>query len=115
MRMDRQQMQRCLEQVTEYQASGQKAGVWALAHGISVHALASWCRNAQNWRAIIAGVAVAPPSACKPSGFVAARVAPSSAPPCVRVELSAGALRLDLHWPLSHTRELSALVRELAR
>jgi hypothetical protein len=115
MRMDRQQMQRCLEQVTEYQASGQKAGVWALARGISVHALASWCRNAPNWRAIIAGVAVAPPSACKPGGFVAARVAPSSAPPCVRVELSAGALRLDLHWPLSHTRELSALVRELAR
>ena len=23
--------------------------------------------------------------------------------------------RLDLHWPLGHTRELAALVRELAR
>jgi hypothetical protein len=27
--------------------------------------------------------------------------------------MSAGAPRLDLHWPLTHTLELAALVREL--
>jgi len=33
----------------------------------------------------------------------------------VHIELSAGAARLDLHWPLAHTRELADLLRELGR
>jgi hypothetical protein len=46
---------------------------------------------------------------------VAARVAPNSGATSVRVELNAGAARLELHWPLAHTRELAALLRELGR
>jgi hypothetical protein len=47
---------------------------------------------------------------------VAARVASSAASsPSVRVELNAGPVRLDLHWPLAHTRELAALLREFSR
>jgi hypothetical protein len=33
----------------------------------------------------------------------------------VRVELNAGSARLELHWPLAHTRELAALLRELGQ
>jgi hypothetical protein len=46
---------------------------------------------------------------------VTARVAPSAAPASVRIEVSAGPARLDLHWPLAHTRELAALLREIGR
>ncbi|MBK6866360.1 MAG: hypothetical protein IPG91_24125 [Ideonella sp.] len=46
---------------------------------------------------------------------MAARVAPSAAPASVRIELSAGAARLDLHWPLAHARELAVLLREIGR
>lgn len=34
---------------------------------------------------------------------------------CVRVEFTAGAVRLDLHWPLAHSGELAGLLRELGR
>jgi len=33
----------------------------------------------------------------------------------VRIELNAGAARIELHWPLAHARELAALLRELGR
>lgn len=115
MRMDRQEMLRCLEVVAEYRASGQKCGVWAAAHGMSSHALSSWSRHEKDWRAIIDGVDVVASASLKPKGFVPARLPPHSASNSVRVELCAGATRLDLHWPLSHTRELASLVRELAR
>ena len=115
MRMDRQQMLRCLEVVAEYRASGQKCGVWAEAHGMSSHALASWSRHAKDWRAIIDGVGVVALPTVKPKGFVAALIPAHGASSSVRVELCAGATRVDLHWPLSHTRELAAWVRELAR
>jgi hypothetical protein len=46
---------------------------------------------------------------------VAARLAPNTASTSVRVELSAGGARLELHWPLAHTRELAALLRELGQ
>jgi hypothetical protein len=46
---------------------------------------------------------------------VAARVAPCTAATSVRLELSAGSCRLELHWPLAHTRELAALLRELGQ
>ena len=115
MRMDRQQMVRCLEVVGEYRASGEKAGVWAASRGMSVHALSSWCRNALNWKAIIDGVEVAAPPSVKPNGFVAARLPAHGGSGSVRIELSAGSTRLDLHWPVTHARELATLVRELAR
>ena len=64
-------------------------------------------------------VSVGPMPASRPSGFVAARVAArvasSAASTSVRVELNAGGARLDLHWPLAHTRELAALLREFSR
>jgi hypothetical protein len=115
MRMDRQQILRCLEVVAEYRASGQRCGVWAQAHGMSAHGLSSWCRNAARWQAIIDGVDVVVSPSVKPKGFVAARIPTQGTANSVRVELFAGAVRLDMQWPVSHTSELAALVRELAR
>jgi hypothetical protein len=113
--MDRQQMERCLEQVAAYRASGQKAKDWAEANGVPLGTLGSWCAHARRWQRRLDGVEAAPTQTARPSGFVAARVAPSAASSSVRVELSAGAARLELHWPLAHTRELAALLRELGR
>jgi hypothetical protein len=31
------------------------------------------------------------------------------------MQMSCGAARLDLHWPLAHTAELAKLMRELGR
>jgi hypothetical protein len=113
--MDRQEMERCLERVAAYRASGQKAKVWAEANDVPMRALASWCAHSRRWQARLDGVSAGPSPALRPSGFVAARVAPSAASTSVRVELSAGSSRLELHWPLAHTRELAALLRELSR
>jgi len=33
----------------------------------------------------------------------------------VRIEVNAGAARIELHGPLAHARELAALLRELGR
>ena len=112
--MDRQRMESCLEQVAAYRASGQKGRVWAEANGVPPRALASWCAHARRWQGRLDGVS-AESSPARPSGFVAARVAPSAASPSVRLELNAGGTRLDLHWPLTHTRELAGLLRELGR
>ena len=113
--MDRQQMERCLERVAAYRASGQKANVWAQANGMPMRELASWCAHAARWQARLDGVSAVPRAATRPSGFVAARLASNAASTSVRVELNAGAVRLELHWPLVHTRELAALLRELSR
>ena len=111
--MDRQQMERCLQQVAAFRASGQKASVWAEANGVPPRALASWCAHSRRWQARLDGVE--PLATTRSSGFLAARVAPSAASTSVRVELSAGGARLELHWPLAHTRELAALLQELGR
>jgi hypothetical protein len=47
--MDREQMQRCLDVVAAYRASGQKGKVWAQANGVPERTLASWCAHAQRW------------------------------------------------------------------
>lgn len=114
MSMDRQQMERCLERVAAYRASGQKAKAWAEANGVALGTLGSWCAHSRRWQARLDGVVAGPSPTSRPSGFVAARVAPSAAS-AVRIELSAGSTRFDLHWPLAHTRELAALLRELGR
>jgi hypothetical protein len=111
--MDRHQVERCLEQVAAYRASGQKAKAWAEANGVALGTLGSWCAHARRWQARLDGVAAAASPTPRPSGFVAARVAPSVASGSVRIEVNAGAARLDLHWPLAHTRELAALLREI--
>ncbi len=114
--MDRQQMERCLEQVAAYRASGQKANVWAEANDVALRALASWCAHARRWQARLDGVGLERKPAPRPSGFVAARVAPiAAASTSVRVEFNAAGARLDVHWPLAHARELAALLRELSR
>jgi hypothetical protein len=121
--MDRQQMERCLEKVAAYRASGQRAKEWAEVNGIAMRSLASWCAHARRWQDRLEGVSAAPAPTPRASGFVAARVAPGTKPgttpgtasASLRVELSAGSTRLDLHWPLAHTRELAALLRELGQ
>ena len=113
--MDRQQMERCLERVAAYRASGQKAKAWAEANGVPLGTLGSWCAHARRWQARLDGIDAEASLPTRPSGFVAARVAPSAAPASVRIELSAGAARLDLHWPRAHARELAVLLREIGR
>jgi hypothetical protein len=111
--MDRQRMEHCLVQVAAYRASGQKSEQWALANDVKPRALASWCAHARRWQALLDGVAPAVRKA--PSGFVAATQPLRTAADTVRVELNAGAARLELHWPLAHARELAALLREFGR
>ena len=113
--MDRPQMERCLERVAAYRASGLKAKAWAEANDVAMRSLASWCAHSRRWQARLDGVSVGPSPTPRPSGFVAARVAPSAGSASVRVELNAGAARLQLDWPLAHTRELAALLREFSR
>jgi hypothetical protein len=113
--MDRQRMEHCLVQVAAYRASGQKSEQWALANGVKPRELASWCAHAKRWQAILDGVAVAPLARRPPSGFVAASLPLSASAGTVRVELQAGTSRVDLHWPLTHTAELAALLREVGR
>ena len=114
--MDRQQMERCLERVTAYRASGQTAKVWAEANDIPMRVIASWCAHSQRWQERLDGLSAGASAAIGSSGFVAARVMPGVASSTsVRVELNAGAVRLQLHWPLAHARELAALLREFSR
>lgn len=119
--MDRAEMERRLEQVAAYQASGQKAMAWAQANGVPLRMLASWCAHAQRWRAQLEGKA--PPRRAKRSAavpmqpsseFVAANPPLLGAAATVRVLLP-GACQAELHWPLSHASELAAWLREVAR
>jgi hypothetical protein len=111
--MDRERMERCLEQVKAYQASGMKAQAWAGANGVSLRALSSWCAHAQRWQARLDGAGVCAP-ALKINGFVAARVAAVSAA-TVRIELLAGSTRVELHWPVASACELATWLREVGR
>ena len=113
--MDRQQMERCLERVAAYRASGQTAQAWADANDVPMRAIASWCAHSRRWQERLDGVSAQASAPPRPAGFVAARVGPNPAMGSVRVEVNAGAARLELHWPLAHTRELAAWVRELGR
>lgn len=114
--MDRQRMEQCLERVMAFRASGQKAKVWAEANDVPMRSLSSWCAHSRRWQARLDGVAVDPSAQTRSSGFVAARVGSSATlSTTIRVELSAGATKLELHWPLAHTRELAWLLRELGR
>ena len=117
--MNRQQMHSCLETVAAYRASGQRVPEWAPANGISARALASWCSHAGRWQAKLDGVRSEPVARKNAggntgSGFVAASLPPSTGA-IVRVEIQSGATRVQLHWPLGHTRELATLVREVGR
>ena len=111
--MDRERMERCLEQVASYRASGLKGNAWAEAHGVPLRALSSWCAHAQRWQARLDGVS-ASTSAPKFGGFVAARV-PGAVAATVRIELQAGSTRVELHWPVANARDLAAWLREVGR
>ena len=113
--MDRERMERCLERVSAYRASGLKASAWAQAHGVPLKSLSSWCAHAQRWQARLGGLA-RPMStvSAKVGGFVAARM-PAGLAATVRVELQAGATRVELHWPVAHTGELASWLREVGR
>ena len=109
-------MQRCLEQVVAYRASGQRANEWAVANGVPLRALSSWCAHSRRWQARLDGVACEPAARKPGGGFVAASLsAKGNTSASVRIELSVGATRLELHWPLGHTRELAAWLREVGR
>src|ERR1019366_7382730 len=100
-------MERCLEQVAAYRASGLKGDAWAQANGVPLRALSSWGAHAQRWQARLDGGS-APVPIPKIGGFVAARV-PAATAATVRIELhAAGSTRVELHWPLGHARELAA-------
>lgn len=116
--MDREHVQRCMEQVRAYRASGMKAKVWAEANGVPLGTLGSWCAHYGRWQAKFDAGSVeagAVGATSRPSGFVAARLATPGVASSVRLDVNAGAARIELHWPLAHTRELAALLRELGR
>ena len=119
--MDRERIERCLEQVAAYRASGLKGKAWAQANGVSLRALSSWCAHAQRWQARLDGVSVPAPELPKGGGFVAARVSAATAAittsvtATVRVDLQAGSTRVELHWPVANARELAAWLREVGR
>ena len=113
--MDRQRIEHCLVQVAAYRASGQRSERWALSNGVKPRELASWCAHARRWQALVDGVDVPPVKRTPPRGFVAASLPARASASTVRVELHAGASRVELHWPLSHTVELAALLREVGR
>jgi hypothetical protein len=106
-------MQRCLDAVAAYRASGQKGRVWALANAVPERSLASWCAHAQRWRARLDGVAHTPKSPSR--GVVVAHLAPGAARNTVRMQMSDGATQLELHWPLALTTGLAKLMRKLGR
>ena len=113
--MDRERMERCLEQVAAYRASGLKGKAWAEANGVSLRALSSWCAHAQRWQARLDGGAVSVSApASKVGGFVAARV-PAAIAATVRIELHAGSTRVELHWPVANAHDLAAWLREVGR
>ena len=126
--MDRQRIEDCLVQVVAYQASGKKAKQWSAEQGVPLRHLVSWCAHARRWRARLDGAPAPatprpqPRPRPEPSGFVQARVAPSAQAPkspqlmpeaSVRIDLQAGAVPMALRWPLTHTRELAAWVRDI--
>lgn len=111
--MDRERVERCLEQVAAYQASGLKGNAWAEANGVTLRALSSWCAHAQRWQARLDGVSMSA-SEPKVGGFVAVRVQATIAS-TVRIELHAGSTRVELHWPVANARELAAWLREVGR
>ena len=111
--MDRQRMERCLEQVAAYQGSKMKASAWAEANGVPLKALSSWCAHAQRWQAMLGGVPVSA-RAPRVGGFVAARL-PAAATATVRIELQAGSMRVEMHWPVENARDLAAWLREVGR
>lgn len=119
--MDKAEMERRLEQVAAYRASGQKATAWSQANGVPLRMLASWCAHASGWRVQLDGKAPAergnrsaPVATQAPGGFVAAGLPTHAAAPAVRVCLP-GAGGIEVHWPLSHGVELAAWLREVAR
>lgn len=116
MELDRQRLERCLERVVAYRASGLKATAWAAANGVELRELQSWCAHSKRWRARLDGVTLAMPS--RPSGFVAVRAPLAPSAPMstsIRVELGLGTGKVGLHWPLSHARELATWLREFDR
>ena len=114
--MDRQRIEACLEKVDAFRASGQKAADWCEASGVALRQLSSWSSHAGRWRARLEGLdAGGLAGAQRPAGFVAARVVPAASVASIAVHLTAGAARLEVRWPLAHTNELAAWVRELSR
>lgn len=111
--MDRQQMERCLERVAAYRASGLKAKAWAQANDVPMRLLTSWCAHAGRWQARLDGVSL--PVVAKPVGFVAARLPAASVGGSVRVELHAGTTAVTMHWPTAHTGELAAWLQAMSR
>jgi len=114
--MDRERIERCLDQVGAYRASGLKAKIWAQTNDVDLGTLGSWCAHAARWQRRLDGVDAPVAPARGRGGFVSARVASDrAAQSLVRIELSLGANRIELHWPLTHTVELAALLREFSR
>lgn len=114
--MDRERIERCLKQVQAYRASGLRAKVWAQANEVDLGSLGSWCAHAARWQRRLDGADAPMPTRPERNGFIPARIALQIASPAsVRIELSAGATRFDLHWPLTHASELATLLREFAR
>lgn len=108
--MDREKIERCLQQLEAYRASGQKATEWATAHGLTVRQLGSWSTNEALWRARLNGEA--PPRGARSQAAFVAAALPTCPAAEIKVELP-GAGGAIVYWPLARARELSTWLREL--
>lgn len=109
--MDREEIERCLQQLQAYRASGQRATEWAAAHGVTVRQLGSWSTNEALWRARLNGEVPARRGRGQ-AAFVAAAL-PASTDAQLKVELPGAGGGAIVYWPLAYARELAAWLREM--
>lgn len=117
---DIDRIERQLNMVEQWRASGMGAHAWAKAHGVEPAKLTGWIGHERTWRERLAGKAPTPRA--KPmgqttatanaadktatTGFAAVHLSVSPVPmQTIRIEHQPSGL--VLHWPLSHSTQLA--------
>ena len=114
-KLNRVQMQRCLDVLDELSQSGLSTQDFAQTQGVSYGQLRAWQSHAPRWRAQLADPAYIAPArrkAASRTGFIQVKVAAEHKPatpsspmnqarvsPSVRIDCSQGARSVVLHWP----------------
>ena len=114
-KLNREQMQRCLDVLEQLSQSGLSTQDFAQTQGVSYGQLRAWQSHAPRWRAQLADAAYVAPARRKPvsrTRFIEVKVAGEHPPaiaagptdqarasPSVRIDCSQGARSVVLHWP----------------
>lgn len=116
-------IERQLNMVEQWRASGMAAHAWAKAHGVEPSKLTGWIGHERTWRERLEGKAPTPRA--KPMGQTTASAADKTAahdfaPVRLRTQpipTSLHTIRIEhppsglvLHWPLSHSTQLAHLL-----